>query len=411
MLTYVLVGFDSRRVIVGTCISAVGDTVFTARSSLFRFRASMPEDCGRSFRFELTSHAATLFVAAPPAAQTRLRQTLAEAALDVVEVFSGVLAVHFSADRLQCIGGALSQTLVEADRDNTRCRLLPRGSSPAAAELMQAQSLSDFLAWVEGRWLDELLKAGRLVTYFQPIVRCAEPRVLFAYECLIRGTEAEGRIIPPDRMFAAARAAGQLVELDRAARLKAIESVARLGVSETVFINVNPRSMLDPCECVEGTLRAVLDLGLDPRQFVFEVVESDRIAESEPLLRILEYYREAGFRVALDDVGAGYSSLSLLAEVKPDFVKVDRKLIHGIERDDYKAQVAAKLLELARDLGVYSVVEGVETEAQCQWSSDHGAEFAQGFYFARPMPFPYGRQSQSTLQAAGYQLPAKVPTS
>jgi EAL domain-containing protein (putative c-di-GMP-specific phosphodiesterase class I) len=92
---------------------------------------------------------------------------------------------------------------------------------------------------------------------------------------------------------------------------------------------------------------------------VFEVVESDQIGENPQLQTTLEHYREAGFRVALDDVGAGYNSLNLLASIKPDFVKIDRGLVQGIEQDRYKAHVAAKLLELSRDLGVRSVVEGI----------------------------------------------------
>ena len=358
--------------------------------------APMPDDLSR-FRREVSSHTATLLVAAPVGAQLRLCESLERIAVECVEVFAGVLAVHFSVDRLQSIGNALSDVLVDGDRSDTRCRIMPRGTSPQPVDLMQSQPLEDFLGWVEGQWLTELISQGRLVTYFQPIVRCAGGETPFAYECLIRGTELAGGIILPDRMFGVARAAGQLVELDRAARLTAIATVAQLDLNENVFINVNPRSILDPEDCVEGTLRAVLELHLDPRQFVFEVVESDRLTESEPLRHVLECYREAGFRVALDDLGAGYSSLHLLAEIKPDFVKVDRKLIHGLEHDEYKAQVAAKLLELARELGVLSVVEGVETEAQWKWSRDHGANFAQGFYFAPPLPKPAGRQEVSCV--------------
>ena len=363
----------------------------------------IPDDFGRS-RCEISSPLATLFVAVPETAQTQLCELLRSLAVECVEAFAGVLAVHFPVERLQSVGGALSAALVNGDRSSTRCRILPQGSSPQAADLMQSQPLDDFLGWIEGQWLRDLLGHERLVTYFQPIVRCGATKTLFAHECLTRGIEPTGSIIPPDRLFGVARAAGQLVALDRAARLTAIATVARLGLCETIFINVNPRSILDPNDCVEGTLRAVLDLRLDPRQFVFEVVESDRLTDSEPLFRVLEQYREAGFRVALDDLGAGYSSLNLMADVKPDFVKVDRKLIQGIEHDPYKAQVAAKLLELARDLGVQSVVEGVETEAQWQWSREQGADFAQGFYFAPPLPMPFGRPQPEVRSADGLSI-------
>ncbi len=128
---------------------------------------------------------------------------------------------------------------------------------------------------------------------------------------------------------------------------------------------------------------------------MFEVVESDEISDIDRLLRILDFYREVGLRVALDDVGAGYSSLKLLARLKPDFIKLDMDLIRNVDRDVYKAQVASKLLELARELHVSTVVEGVETVGEWQWATEHGADFAQGYLFARPEPWPAAARGAS----------------
>lgn len=106
------------------------------------------------------------------------------------------------------------------------------------------------------------------------------------------------------------------------------------------------------------------------------------------LLGILSFYRRAGFRVALDDLGAGYSSLNLLARLRPDFVKLDMELIRGIDVDPYKAVVVDKLLDLAREVGAISVVEGVETEGEWRWAEAHGADLVQGFLCARPQADP-----------------------
>jgi EAL domain-containing protein (putative c-di-GMP-specific phosphodiesterase class I) len=78
----------------------------------------------------------------------------------------------------------------------------------------------------------------------------------------------------------------------------------------------------------------------------------------------------------------------MLTEIKPDFIKLDMHLINNVDRDPYKARVAAKVLEMAKELGIRTVVEGVETPGQWQWSADHGADYAQGFLFAKPAPKP-----------------------
>jgi EAL domain-containing protein (putative c-di-GMP-specific phosphodiesterase class I) len=141
-----------------------------------------------------------------------------------------------------------------------------------------------------------------------------------------------------------------------------------------------------------------LNSGIEPGRFVFEVVESDQILDLGKLLMILDWFRDAGCRVALDDVGAGYNSLNLLTLVKPDFVKLDMELVRGVHRDPYKSCVARKLLELARELGVLTVAEGVETHEEWQWTRDHGADLAQGYLFAKPAPSP------PTLDALGALL-------
>lgn len=99
-------------------------------------------------------------------------------------------------------------------------------------------------------------------------------------------------------------------------------------------------------------------------------------------------YRAAGFKVALDDLGAGFSSLNLLQALRPDFVKLDIALVTGIDRDPFKAVLAGKLIEAARAFDMLVVAEGVETEAEYHWLRDHGAHLWQGFYFARPAAVP-----------------------
>jgi EAL domain-containing protein (putative c-di-GMP-specific phosphodiesterase class I) len=189
-------------------------------------------------------------------------------------------------------------------------------------------------------------------------------------------------------MFDVARSAGLLFNLDRAARLKAIEEASRFGVETNVFINFNPTSIYDPVYCLRSTVDAVERSGITADRIVFEVTESEEIRDTGQLLDILAFYRRAGFRVALDDLGAGYSSLNLLTELRPDFVKLDMTLVQGVDKDPYKATIAAKLLELAASLGVSTIAEGVETQEQWRWLLANGADYVQGYYFAKPASPP-----------------------
>lgn len=145
-----------------------------------------------------------------------------------------------------------------------------------------------------------------------------------------------------------------------------------------------PTTIYRPEFCLRTTFAAVNEYQLRTDQIVFEVVESESIHDVKHLNHILNYYRENGFRVALDDLGAGYSSLNLLHALRPDFVKLDMDLVRNIDQDPYKALVCRALLDLANDLGIPSIAEGVETVGEWQCIKEFGATYIQGYLFAKP---------------------------
>ncbi len=185
-------------------------------------------------------------------------------------------------------------------------------------------------------------------------------------------------------MFETARDAGLLFNLDRVARMKAIGEASGLGLESNIFVNFNPTSIYEPASCLRSTMTAIEESGISHSRIVFEVTESEHVKNDRHLRSILDFYRKSGFRIALDDLGAGYGSLNLLAALRPDFVKLDAGLIRDVDQDPYRAAIASKLLELAKELGVTIIAEGVETEEQWRWLLDNGADFVQGFFFARP---------------------------
>ncbi|MEO8359062.1 MAG: EAL domain-containing protein [Vicinamibacteria bacterium] len=349
----------------------------------------MPEGCERCEDLPAPLQLGTLFIAPPPGhALTKLESLVKRLELEPAQAPRGVIGVVLGQGDARRLAVSLSGALSRLELSDGKSLMLPSGGLPSLDDLFRFESLRTFVARASGDWVVDMLREGRIETHFQPIVSFAKPTEPFAYEALLRGLEPDGSLISPTAIFQAARDANVIFQVDRSARLACIAAVVAKHVETNVFVNFTPNSVYDPSFCLRTTVSAVASAGLDPSRFVFEVTESDQVEDVDHLLGILSFYRRNGFRVALDDLGAGYSSLNLLARLRPDFVKLDMQLIRGIDLDPYKAVVVEKLLELARDVGATSVVEGVETEGEWRWARDHGADLAQGFLCARPAALP-----------------------
>ena len=298
------------------------------------------------------------------------------------------LVVRLGEDALTDLFDALSGVMTKGEMDDTRALFKPYPDELSISDIPRARSLSQLSSLGRSSWLLDMLSENRLTSFFQPIVRAQNPDEVFGQECLLRGMDADGGLVPPGRIFEAARECDMLFQTDLAARLTAIREALRHGVESNLFINFTPTSVYDPVFCLRSTVRAVERSGLPSENVVFEVTESEEVADTGHLTNIVDYYRTRGFRVALDDMGSGYSSLNLIHRLRPDFMKLDMQLIRGVDSDPYKAVVAGKVLEMAQGLGVETIVEGVETEEELLWARERGATFVQGYLIARPASPP-----------------------
>lgn len=285
------------------------------------------------------------------------------------------------ADRLDAV-------MTRAEQRDCRALFMPGQAEPGLAQMGQVDSLATFIARVQGAWLMDLMRERRVTTLFQPILHVAEPTRVFAHECLLRGLDQDGATIPPGRMFDVATRADLVFPLDRLARTTAVANAAARGVSGYIFINFTPAAVYDPANCLRTTLEAVEAAGLDRDRIVFEVIETEEIRDPAHLAGVLAWYRDAGFKVALDDLGGGYAGLGLLPSLRPDFIKLDRSLVDGVSADRVKAVVIGRVVEMARDLGIRVIAEGVEAVADLAWLQDTRVDFVQGFLLARPAPDP-----------------------
>lgn len=298
----------------------------------------------------------------------------------------------------ETLASELEEALSNVEREDTRALLCAPDTAPTPDDLARVEPLSRVVVRARSGWLLGLMADKRLTSHFQPIVHADDPTRVYAHEALLRGVREDGSLVSPGQLFDAARGAGVLFQLDLAARRSAIACAEQQQLDTALFVNFAPTAIYDPRACLRSTVAAIDAAGLERRNVVFEIVETERAHDPAHLRRILDFYREAGFRIALDDVGAGYSSLNLIHLLRPDVLKLDMELVRDVHRDPYKARIAANLLNVATSLGIDALAEGIETEEELAWVREHGATYVQGYLIARPGETPW-RASTSTLLA------------
>ena len=234
--------------------------------------------------------------------------------------------------------------------------------------------------------LDTILCGEQLLPVFQPIVQLHR-RALYGYEGLIRGPSGSP-LHSPARLFAAASRHGRLLELDYLARRIVIEGFAHRRLPGRLFVNISPEVLMSPDYASGLTQRYLQNCGLAPDRVVLEITETQPVADYQLIRSAIEHYREAGFAIAIDDLGAGYSGLKLWSEMHPDFVKIDRHFLSGIDRDRVKYQFVRSILEISHSLGCQVIAEGIETAAEYAAVRRLGPGFAQGYHFSRPSTHP-----------------------
>jgi len=298
------------------------------------------------------------------------------------------LSLNCKAGQAQEIARNLSQLLAPRELRETQVLFIQGAIQPQLQDFSDIASLQRFIKFSQSEWLVEMLAKERFTTHFQPIVSIQDTSQIYGYESLLRGMDEEGNLVPPESIFELASEAGLLPQLDRVARLNTIEEFSHHQVSGCIFINFAPTALYDPVYCLRSTVEAIDRAGIHHQRVVFEVVESDNPQDLAHLKAVLQYYRDSGFLVALDDLGSGYSSLNLLHQLRPDFIKLDMQLIRDVHQDLYKASITEKLLEITQKLNIQTVAEGIECIEELNWLRERGATFGQGYLIAKPNAVP-----------------------
>ena len=221
-----------------------------------------------------------------------------------------------------------------------------------------------------------------LTMAFQPIVNAATETV-YAYEALVRGMDgaSAGQVLShvnEDNRYA----------FDQSCRVKAIELAAQLGIAQRgakLSVNFMPGAVYSPAACIRRTLQAARENAFPLDAIIFEITEDERVADTDHLQKIAEEYARHGFTLALDDFGAGYSGLNLLAELNGvELVKLDARLIRNLDRNSRSQHVVAATAAMCRAMGIKVLGECVETTAERDALLRCGIELMQGYLFAKP---------------------------
>lgn len=236
-------------------------------------------------------------------------------------------------------------------------------------------------------WFPEFLSKGRMVPHFQPIVDLREGRVI-GREALMRGMlgaiEVRG-----GELVAAAEAHDALFSFDMRARAAALDvGLAVVPEDEILFINLDPRAVVDVDATVRQTWPAVQRSGAGPGRVCLELVAAERVEDHKLLERIVAVHREHGALIALDDLSGGTDALRCLESVRPDIAKLDRVVTAGIEDSLARRRLVAALVEYAQDQGCRVVAEGIERVTEFEVMRDLGVDYGQGYYFGRPADRP-----------------------
>jgi EAL domain-containing protein (putative c-di-GMP-specific phosphodiesterase class I) len=213
---------------------------------------------------------------------------------------------------------------------------------------------------------------------FQPIVDVST-RQVFAYEALVRGSDGGG----------AAEVLSKVNEdnrylFDQSCRVKAVELASRLGIDAFVSINFLPNAVYEAATCIRATLQAARQHGFPTEKLIFEITENEKVVDKEHLKRIIREYRRQGFKTAIDDFGAGYSGLNLLAEFQPDIIKLDMALVRNIDQEPVRQAIVQGILGVCKALDIDVIAEGIESRAEYDLLRGMGIRYFQGYLFAKP---------------------------
>lgn len=214
---------------------------------------------------------------------------------------------------------------------------------------------------------------------YQPILDVKKHQV-FAHEALVRGAAGESAFSVLSKVNEDNR-----YKFDQACRVKAIKTAAAIGLPSRLSINFMPNAIYKPELCIRTTLEAARQFNFPIDQIIFETVEGEQVNDGKWLAQVLNEYQRIGFMTAIDDFGAGFAGLNLLADFHPDIIKLDMGLVRDIHTSKPRRAIVRGIADIAAELDILLVAEGVEVLDEYLCLRDLGVDLMQGYLFSKPL--------------------------
>lgn len=229
---------------------------------------------------------------------------------------------------------------------------------------------------------ENILAAKAIRSVFQPIVSLADGEIM-GYEALSRGPQ--GSLLErPDLLFSIAEQYNKIWELDVLCRINALEKAQELPTDKMLFINVDPKVINDE-RFRKGATREVLkDYKISACNIIFEITEKSSVSDYKSFRQVLDHYTSQGYKIAIDDTGSGYSGLRMLAETRPQYIKIDMELVRDIDKDSLKQALMKAFYGFAKATNIKIIAEGIETGEELKTLIDIGVQYGQGYFLQKP---------------------------
>lgn len=233
--------------------------------------------------------------------------------------------------------------------------------------------------------LENIIKKQQINTVFQPIISLIDGSI-YGYEALSR-INSKGLIDNPEMLFEIAKIHHMLRDVELLCQKKALEIATHSMVlphNKKLLLNINPDVMSEESFITDFTHNLSQKYKLKPDQIIFEISEHNMIKDIEAFKITINNFKSLGYSIAIDDAGAGYSGLNLISDIVPNFIKIDKKLIHDIHLDRLKLSIVKGMVEISKASGIALIAEGIETKEEFKTLINIGVQYGQGYYIQKP---------------------------